>query len=151
MLVGQRHGHPVHLGLAREVERAQVELGVGPPEPFAPCPQFLLVEGIVETHHRHPVPHLREEPRRSGTDRLRGRVRRGESRVALLELPQLEDEAVVLGVGDLGRVEDVVQLVVVDDEPPQLEDPRRVGRGNVGRHRQAAMPAPTTASGWSAS
>ena len=46
-----------------------------------------------------------------------------------LQRPQLPDEGVVLGVGDLGVVEGVVALVVVLDEAPQL---CRAGAG-VGR------------------
>ena len=68
------------------------------------------------------------------------------------------DEEVVLGVGDLRRVEHVVQLVVVGDQRAQLLGPRRrLGRdaavlaAAAGSHGQAAMPAPTTASGSSAS
>ncbi len=65
-----------------------------------------------------------------------------------LELAQLDDQQVVLGVGDLGRVEHVVQLVVVPDQPPQFLGPgRRVRSGPCSPPCQAAMPAPTTASG----
>ena len=84
----------------------------------------------------------------------------GESGVASagivrLELPQLHHEEVVLGVGDLGRIEHVVQLVVVDDLLAELRRPgcRLAGATSLprARPRQAAMPAPTTASGSSAS
>lgn len=38
----------------------------------------------------------------------------------LLEGPQLDDEGVVLGVGQLGRVELVIEAVVVLDGRPEL-------------------------------
>ena len=147
VLVDKRHGHPVHLGLTREGQRTQVQLGIDPPQPLTPGPELVLVEGVVQAHHGHSVAHLREETRGGGADRLRGRVRRGQIRVALLETPQLDDEAVILGIGDPRGIEDVVQLVVVDDEPSQLVDAGSDVRGNIRGHRQAAMPAPTTASG----
>ena len=53
-------------------------------------------------------------------DSLRGRVGGDELGVLLLERLQLVEEDVIRGVGDLGVVEDVVAVVVVRDEPPQL-------------------------------
>ena len=51
-----------------------------------------------------------------------------------LELPELEHQEVVLGVGDLRRVEHVVPLVVVLDQLAQLGRPgRRFGRRVAGR------------------
>ena len=48
--------------------------------------------------------------------------------VGVLEQPQLADQGVVVGVGDLGRVELVVPLVVVRDQRAQLLDPPRARR-----------------------
>ena len=68
-----------------------------------------------------------------------------------LEPAELDDEEVVLGVGDLGRIERVVQLVGVGDLLAQLGRP--VGRllGDPSGSRLSAMPAPTTTSGSCAS
>ena len=64
-------------------------------------------------------------PERRGADGLGGRVGRDQRRVVGLELPQLADQEVVLGVGDLRRVERVVALVVVLDQLAQLGRPGR--------------------------
>ena len=72
-------------------------------------------------------------------DRLGRRVGRGQLRVVRLELAQLHDEEVVLGVGDLGRVEHVVELVVARISAAQLLGPRRrLRRGR--RLRRLASP-----------
>ena len=60
-------------------------------------------------------------------DALRRRVGRDELRVALFQAAQLAHEVVVLGVADLGAVEDVVAVVVVGDEGAQLLDAELVG------------------------
>ena len=52
-----------------------------------------------------------------------------------LERPQLADQRVVLGVGDLGLVELVVALVVVRDQLAQLHDPFHVSAGHGVTHR----------------
>ena len=49
-----------------------------------------------------------------------------------LELAQLADERVELGVGDLGLVEDEVPLVVVLDQLAQLRDAQLVGCSSAG-------------------
>ena len=125
LLVGQRHGDAVDLGLAREGERLEVEVGRLPPQPLRPGPQLVLAERVVEAHHRDAVAHLLEQARRRGAHGLRRRVGRRQRGIVRLELPELDDEEVVLGVGDLGRIEHVVQLVVVDDLLAQLGGPRR--------------------------
>ena len=149
-LVGERHGDAVDLGLAREGERVEVEARIGPAQPLPPGPQLVLVEHVVEAHHRDAVPDLLEEPRRRRAHGVRGRVRCGERRVLRLELAQLDDEEVVLGVGDLGRVEHVVQLVGAADRARSSATrapPPAAGLALTSGHAQAAMPAPTTASG----
>src|SRR5438093_13224814 len=54
----------------------------------------------------------RERFRGRASDALRRRLRRDELGVGLLELGELAVETVVFGVGDLGPVEDVIQVVV---------------------------------------
>ena len=165
LLIHERHGDAVDLGLAREGQRVEVERRVGPAQAVAPGAQLVLVERVVEAHHRDAVAHLLEETRGRGTHRLGRRVRRHQGGIVRLELAQLKDEDVVLRVGDRGRVEHVVELVVVPDQRAQLLDARhRLGRDvpaavpagavlaraptvALPRHGQAAMPAPTTASG----
>jgi len=69
-----------------------------------------------------------------------------------LDGAQLLHQLVVLDVRDLGFVEDVVPLVVVGDEKPQLGGPgHRVVAAAVGPGGQRTTPDPTTWSGraWS--
>lgn len=64
-----------------------------------------------------------EQDARRGADLQRRRVWGAQLRVLFLDGPQLDDEGVVLGVGDLGRVQLVVEPVVVVQERPQLIGP----------------------------
>src|SRR2546425_8282535 len=67
---------------------------------------------------------LAELLRRCGADAVRGTVGRAELGVLGLELLQLAEQAVVLGVRDLRMVEHVIRVIGALDEPPQLGSPR---------------------------
>src|ERR1700674_1127282 len=56
---------------------------------------------------------------------LSRRVGGHESRPFLFDPAQLEEQRVVLGVGDLGLVEHVIGVLVTADLRSQLDDPRR--------------------------
>ena len=71
------------------------------------------------------------EAGRGAAPALRGRVGRDELRVRLFELLQLVVERVVGAVGNLRVVEDVVAVVVVLDEPPELGDPPNPRQGGM--------------------
>ncbi len=167
--VGERHRDPVDLRFAGEVERLEVDVGQQPAEPVAPCVELGLAERVVEAHHRDAMADRREElRRRRAADALGRRVRGDDLGVVGLDPLELAEERVVVGVGDLGGVEDVVAKVVVGDQPTQLGSPLgrcaalgcglRAGRFAVlarGRHpslrHPATIPAPRTASGSAAS
>src|SRR5207247_9959167 len=57
-------------------------------------------------------------------DMLRRRVRRHQLRILCLQLDELVEERVVLGIGDLRVVEHVILPVRAIDQRPQLEDAR---------------------------
>ena len=115
-LVEERHGDAVDLQLAHVGDVARdVALHA-----LAPRRQLVEREGVVERHHRHLVLDGGELRARGAADLLRRRVRRPQLGVLLLDGPQLDDEGVVLGVGDLRRVELVVLPVVVLDGRPEL-------------------------------
>ena len=59
---------------------------------------------------------------------LRGGVRRAQLGVLFLERDQLTQQIVVLGIRDLRIVEDVVAVVVVLEDPPELGGARRGAR-----------------------
>ena len=62
----------------------------------------------------------RELVERAAADALRRRIRRAQVGMLGLDVAQLVQQRVVVGVRDLGVVEDVVAVVVVLDDPPQL-------------------------------
>ena len=117
VLVEDRHGQAVDFELTHEIDVARdVALHA-----LAPRQELLEGEGVVERHHRSAVAHGREgRGVRSGAHLLSGRVGRHQVGVCLLDRPQLADQGVVLGVGDLGVVELVVADVVMFDLLPQL-------------------------------
>src|SRR3989454_8335747 len=92
--------------------------------PYTTLFRSRLVEGVGERQHRHQVAMLAELLRRRGADAVRGTVGRAELGVLGLELLQLAEQAVVLGVRDLRMVEHVIRVIGALDEPPQLGSPR---------------------------
>src|SRR4029453_18784321 len=65
----------------------------------------------------------RERPRLGRPDGLGGRVVGAQVRVIVLQLLQLAEQLVVLGVGDVGVAEHVVAVERVPQARPQLVDP----------------------------
>jgi hypothetical protein len=65
--------------------------------------------------------------RRTGPDALGGRIGRLQLGMIVLDCPQLEHKLVVFGIGDLGRVENVVAVIVVVDLLAQLFGSRLKG------------------------
>ena len=125
--VGERDGEAVDLGLDDVAQRRVVEPPrlEQPPVALVPGQQLVLVAGVGQREHRLEVAHLREPLERRGADALRRRVGRAQLRVLLLERLQLAVERVVLGVVDLGLVEDVVEVRVPVDGLAQLRPPWR--------------------------
>ena len=122
---GAAHQHPV---LVHQRDRQAVDLRLGlvldsrvlhplllqqVVHACLPRTQLVLVARVGERQHRLEVRHLLELRERLGADALRRRIGREELGMLRLEVPQLVDQLVVLGVGDLGVVEDVVAVVVV--------------------------------------
>jgi hypothetical protein len=85
--------------------------------------EFVRRHGVVERQHRQAVPHRGEPLGRRGADALRRRRRAAQYRVALLELDQLAEQRVVLGIRDRRRVFHIVALIVRGDFAPQTLDP----------------------------
>src|SRR5215213_5171687 len=79
--------------------------------------------GVGEREHRLVVLHRPELVEGLAPDTLSRRIRRQELRMLLLDPSQLPKQIVVLGVRDLGVVEDVVAVVVVRNLPAQLLRP----------------------------
>ena len=80
-----------------------------------PVAQFLLVVGIVEREHRPRVLHLDEAFARFAAHALRRRIRRDQLRMRRFQALQLLHQAVKIGVGKFGSVQDVVQVFVMAD------------------------------------
>jgi len=122
VLVANRQREPIELELAREGGDRRV-VAEATFEAFGPAAKLIEIEGVVERHHRHLV-HDRGKRTRNGTaDLLSRRVGDGKLGVLLLEGPELVDHAVEVGVGQLRRVELVVEPHVVGDLLTQLGDP----------------------------
>ena len=142
VLVAQGHGQAVDLELAhvahRAVEPQRCQLAR---RAVAPASQLVEVHRVVERHHPHRVGDRRELGRRGTAHLLGGAVGGDQVGVERLELLQLPDEQVVVGVGDRRRVELVVAAVVRTDLLTELVDAtgrvhlgdRVVGRGLLRR------------------
>jgi hypothetical protein len=85
----------------------------------------------IQAEHRRRVLDGLELLQRNRSDALRGRIRRAQLRVPVLQFPQLPEQPVVLLVGDLRSILDVVQVVVVPDAGAQLANP---GLGSIPVH-----------------
>lgn len=72
-----------------------------------------FVEGVVEAEHRGGVGEFDEAFAGGSTDALGGGVGGDERGVGLFEGLELAHEGVVLGVGELGLIEDVIEVFVV--------------------------------------
>ena len=121
-LVDESDAEPIDLGLADIAERRAGE--------HALEARFELVEligrrRVVERQHRHLVLDGLEELGRRPRDALRRTVRCDELRKLRLELAELAQEPVVVGVRDLRTRFDVVQIVVVVDLLAQLGETLR--------------------------
>ena len=115
VLVGEGDRQPVDLRLgdvadltARDVEPLELSL-----DPLRPGAQLVLVAGVGEREHRLVVLDLLELVQRLPADPLRRRVRGEQLGVGLLDLPQLAQQVVVVGVGDRRVVEHVVAVIVL--------------------------------------
>ena len=114
VLVEQRDGQPVDLRLAHVVESLGVEavlLGQGD-DSLGPRPQLLLGARIGQRQHRLEVLDGLEALERPAAHALGRRVWSQELGVTLLEVAELVQQRVVVGVGDLRLVEDVVEVAV---------------------------------------
>ncbi len=135
-IVGERDRHAVDLQLTAE-PRA---LPDRPFHPRRPGTQVLGGEHVVEREHPRAVLYGREQLGGRGADPL-GRALRGDQLgEALLQLHELADERIVVGVRDLGVVEHVVPVTVVVDLLAQLLDPqlrlREFASLTLGRRRR---------------
>ena len=72
-----------------------------------------FVEGVVEAEHRGGVGEFDEAFAGGSADALGGGVGGDERGVGLFEGLELAHEGVVLGVGELGLIEDVIEVFVV--------------------------------------
>ena len=120
VLVDELDREPVELRLDRVRDVVGAE-----PLLHAPVelPRVVEVHHRLEAEHRLDVADAREVVARRRADALRRRVLRHELRELRLERLELLEEAIVLGVGDLGFVEDVVEIIVARDFVAETPDP----------------------------
>ena len=92
--------------------------------PAVETDHILIIEGILQRQHRHDMPDLTEGTDRSATHALSRGCGIGPFGMRRLECRQLMEEAVVLGVGDQGRIEHIVGMVMALELPAQRVDCR---------------------------
>ena len=145
---------PSTLG-SQEKARLEVEVGVLAAQPLGPRPQLGLVERVVEAHHRHPVADLGEETRRGGAHRLRRRVGRGQRRDGRPRVWRSSTTRRSYSASGISGASSAWYSSLWWTISARSSAARAAASGGTvagGRgHGQAAMPAPTTASGSSAS
>jgi hypothetical protein len=117
LLVQQGDAQAVHLGLA-DVREALP--GEGALEAGLELADLVGGVGVVQTEHGHAVLDRGEPFGHGPADALGGRVGGDEVRVCRLQLFEFVEEAVIVGVGDLGAVQDVVGVAVMVEEPAEL-------------------------------
>ena len=118
-LVSQRHAQAVELQLGCVFDREIAgQLAHAP----VPVGQLLGRVGVVEREHGPRVLRLLEALGRLAAHALRRRVRRHQLRMRRFQPLQLVHQRVVLGVADLGRVENVIEMLVAAKFLPQLLD-----------------------------
>jgi hypothetical protein len=156
VLVDERDGEAVDLRLGHEAHVAHLHALASQVALRAQHPggQLLLVAGVGQRQHRLQVAHLLELVERLRADALRRRVGRAQLGVLGLEVAQLVEQRVVVGVRDLGVVEDVVAVVVVLERPPQLGRPALGGRAHTSRaagssSASRSKPASSSTPAWS--
>ena len=126
-LVAEADRQAVDLQLA-DVGHARIGIGQAQAlaHPGVELAQLVGAEGVAQREHRDRVPDLGEAGRWRRPHPLGGRIRGQQLRMGNLELLQLPEEAVVLGVGDGRRVQDVVAVVRLLEGGAQLR--RSCGR-----------------------
>ena len=103
--------------------------------------ELRVVQRVVEAEHGGRVRGLVDSFARRAADALRRRIRGQKRRMQLFEVLQLPQQGIELGVADLGRVADVIEMLVPSQLAAQEGDagPGRVagelGSG-IGRHRR---------------
>ena len=126
-LVSQRQRQAVDLRLGGEGDRLvgrQVEEAAHAGDEFL---HVLVGEGVAQREHRHRVQDLGELFRRLGANAGARLGRAGQCWKARLDRLQLLAQGVVLGIGELGRVLVVVEVVRPLDRPGQFRMARLGG------------------------
>ena len=147
LLVAKAHGESVDLRLRRVFDPFHTQTLAHTP---VEVPHLLLAEGVGEGEHGHLVHDLRKGFQGGGPHPLGRRVGDDEVGKARLQVLELAQEPVVLGVRNLRRIEDVVEVVVVLDEPAQLGGAQAYGGGRFLHYRhkgRAARPPARTPNG----
>ena len=126
-LVDELHGESVVLGLQGVLDRFPPDLTL---HALAELAQIGLVMDAVEGQERRDVLHLGEGVGNPTPDPPGGGIRGRQRRVRPFEVFQLTEQAVVVGVLDLGVVEHVVTVIVVADPLGEV----RVTRPGAGRN-----------------
>ena len=146
--VDEARREAVELRLERVLHLLDFEAFAHPPVEVA---QLLLAESVAEREHGRGVHDFREPRERRRAHPLGRGVGTPEARMRFLQRHELAHQAIVLGVRNLGVVEDVVAVVVVLDAfaklgrasgPPALRSSKPNRCEQPGRLRRASLAPP---------
>ena len=124
VLVAQRAAQPVDLGLGGQRHRLTRRQVQEPPHPPYKLAHLIIAESIVEADNIcRACATLASAEVGAAPSRFDGESGADEMRKLRLQLAVLADQRVIFGVGDLGRVLVVIELVVMRDQPGQAHQP----------------------------
>ena len=119
--VERRHRQAIHLQLGHVTIGGVAEQLTHPP---VEIPQLAFVQSVVQAEHRRAMADLHESFARLTAHSLGGGIGRHQLRMPVFQLAQPVHQLVVLGVADLGGVQNVVQVLVAPQRLAQLGDLR---------------------------
>ena len=96
LLIAERNSHPINLGFQDVRHRIDAQAAS---DPLVEGDDVLLAVGVVDREHRHAMPDGLEVRQRRAAHPLRGRIRRDQLRVLLLQPAKLIQQQVVIAVG----------------------------------------------------
>ena len=123
LLVAQRAGEAVDLGLGGQRQLVLLAQAEEPAHPGEEIGHLLLGEGIVEAEHRQSMADLGEEGGGRGAHLLRRAVLADQMRKLRLQRRVAPHQRIIVGVRNLGRILGMIEAIVMRDlarEPFQL-------------------------------
>ena len=126
ILVDERHGQAIELGLAAEAQLVTRILGVSQLQRFRRTlhegAQLIVIEGVVERQHRHRMLHFFKPAGRRGSDTLGGRFRGDQLGIFGFQRLEATQARVVVGIGQRRIIQHVIAVAGLEQLAMQLRD-----------------------------